>query len=451
MVFASKVPYSPPVMPASIPNGIADYMAGRLRARLPETHRGIDLFALLIEAYDMYKFGHDHPGVNPETTHKALSRHDCTSLDPNHTESAQRVRELVWSAQGLYPNPDTGQKRQILGPDGRPLRATGICLHGMVKGETQINPHLKTAAKIISKTPGIRFAFVNNYDSHGNLSGELAARHVEQCAAAIREAGATNPLDVDTVLDSSAWVEAYMPGTDPAESAALKEQAREKLLAVLEICKANDILLKVIQEACVHAWTPRFFECLYDSSALTLDIDGQGNGAECVKNGTGHGAKGGDVYLLGKRKYVEYSDFVSVDRAFPELVLPMLLAIRDFNETYKNAPGFVRRFPKFSGELKSEVDAAVFDFLACEILGADTPYVIGGGKPFRDRCLRYLHETLGPECGFGREAFDDSPDLSRHPELNPYADDYADLGQDPSSNPAQYVKRPAGFDGPQAL
>ncbi len=418
MAYVPKVPYAHPVVPSSIPNGLQSYQDGfngaargdlsdQLKASLPKHHEGLDLYALLSEVYDIYKFGPEHPYVkgrheNAQAIFDRLRMQDVTSLSKGQHESEEHVRQIIMKARGEYFDKD-GNIQQILDQNGVPLSTAGVCLHGMIDNQGRVNPHLRILGEMLKDRPEIHAAFVNNFEN-GDLSAKDAARHVRDGAKLIRSAGAIdNPIDVDTVLDFVKWVEAYKPGKSKKEKAALKEQAREKLLAVYEVCHKHDLILKVIQKASAHAWNKNFFESLYDSSAMSLDLDGKGNGADCNKNGTGFPAKR------------PYNNFVSVDRTFPEVVIPMMLATRDFNTAY-GLKGKDARWTKYSGKNSSEVDAAALSFLHEHILGPDVKQVNGAGEAFYRRQLEAVFDLVGEErAGFSRHAFDDSPSVDEIP------------------------------------
>lgn len=398
MTLVSDIPYNHPSIHAFIAEGLIAYHAGKFKKQLPEHHSHVDVFAILKEVNEIRRAGSTHPFVGGEGgILRRLSYQEINSLETNMSESDETIHRIARKARGVYLNAQ-GEEQQLYGIDGQPFQTTGVCIWGMVNNNSRVNPHLTLLAKALRDNPNINIGFVVNFPE-GHSSPKDSANSVKACIKQIRSAGGiSNQIDVDVCLHVTDWVKSFKEDISKQKAKELRAVAQEKLLAVYHACHKEGVSLTVTQQASAHPVNPNWFESLYDSSFMALNLNGNGNGANWNKNGTG--------FAIER----PLNNFSRLDNGFPELLIPIMLATRDFNLSYANNPDFVPRGIKYSGEIASEVDAAVYEFIHQQILGSGVKHVNCGAESFYNRQLEAVRD-INPGR-IPRIAFDDLPVFS---------------------------------------
>lgn len=238
------------------------------------------------------------------------------------------------------------------------------------------HPHMKAVCAYPDKiheitdcyrdNPDKRIAIVVNFP-HGANTPEDAVQNIEREVRKLREAGLTNPIDVDTVAPYHGWM------------AGNHEHVSNVLQAEGEKARELGVTWKPILKISVHAYGAKnshygndYFRSVYDLATLALE-----NGADAVKTCTGQAAK------------EPFNHFVQADIAYSYNMMPMLLALRDFN-----AQNGTDRWPKISGGNRNAGDAAAIRYL-CEQFGLEDKATIGAGYRFRPEMVRFTREMEG--------------------------------------------------------
>lgn len=255
-------------------------------------------------------------------------------------------------------------------------------------------PHMKAVCAYPEKmhdildlyrdNPDKRIAIVVNFP-HGAKAPVEAAKNIEREVTRLRETGLTNPIDVDTVVPYLAWM------------AGNSDHVSKVLAAEGEKARELGVTWKPIMKISVHAYGAKntsygndYFRSVYDLATLALR-----HGADAVKTCTGQAAK------------EPFNHFVSADIAYNYNMMPMLLALRDFNAAHGTD-----RWPKISGGNRNAGDAAGVRHL-CEQVGLADKATIGAGHLFRRELVRYIHEMEGMSDDLAEEDFQPH-DLDRH-------------------------------------
>lgn len=187
-----------------------------------------------------------------------------------------------------------------------------------------VYPNQIPAAKAALGDGPVQLAVVNNFP-HGDQTSE-------QAMASAQDAISAGCSEIDTVID----YEAFLKGD--------QAQAREKLVAVADICRQNGIKLKTILKASIYP----DYDSLYQAATLACET-----GADFVKSCTGKMAKTGYT-----------RDQADASTLWTGAVI--MQAVADYNKAHNTKIGV-----KISGGVKTVLDCQKYRFLVETILGPD--------------------------------------------------------------------------------
>lgn len=330
----SPLPHHYPVMPAPVLNSLLygpEHGLQEQRARAREIVFAVD---------DLYKDFFEngmHPDVTAEMAAWGYNHIDYTTLRPTRNEDAQFLRRMIEDANGKLP-------------------ARAICFWNDIQ-------KIQAVIDLLKEFPALRFAVVTNFP-HGNATPAEAARQIYAVRKLIGDI--PNQVDIDSVIHYQAWLNGD------------EDLVRRILEAEAKACAECGFLWKSIQKISVHGRLHDPFKSIYRSSMMAMEC-----GADCIKTSTGLAAK------------PPHNDFVPVDTAYPGNMVPMFLAIRDFNE--KNG---AMRWPKISGGQRSVVDIAAVRLLAKMSIGPDLvdSLVVGSGIRIRPSLFEYIANEMGQDA-----------------------------------------------------
>lgn len=319
---------------------------------------------LLFQSYDIsnrYHANGAHEDVTADTARWVLSRNDHSALRDSANEDQDFMRRML---------------ERSLGPV--PVRA--ICTrHEQIQMLIDLVTNDDALQEQVASNPAFKLAVVSGSKNspafpHFHLNADNIWRDLES-KAQLKEQGAKVGLNLeeyDSVIPYMHWLD----GDRTTVDAVLKAEA--------EACREFGFTWKSIVKASVHAHVEHnsvygadYFRSVYDATQAVLEA-----GADCAKTSTGLGAMPPLNDLVAKD-----------DGAVPAKVLPLIMAMRDFNQANDDM-----RWPKFSGGNSNEADGVVLKFLAENILGSEIAdqMVIAGGPHFRDRHVEFIYEQEGP-------------------------------------------------------
>lgn len=287
--------------------------------------------------------------ISADDARWALPRTDHTTLSPQHWE-------------------DRAYMTRLFNEHAQPIGMRSLCAYP---------EEMREILDLYRDNPDKRLAIVVNFPNGVERPKEAKA-NIKNAVTSLREAGIENPIDVDSVRP----YHAHMRGEHKLVDDVLAAEA--------EAVRQTGVTWKPILKLSVDAYADKnttygkdFFTSAYDSTWQML-----AHGADAAKNGTGQAAAR------------PFNHFVPADIAYPHLVIPMMLATRDFNAEYGT-----NRTNKISGGSRNVGDAAGYRYLAQEFGFADT-LMLGAGYRFRPELLRFIHELEGDDCGFDETVFD---------------------------------------------
>ncbi|MFN3701284.1 MAG: hypothetical protein ACK4VI_07170 [Alphaproteobacteria bacterium] len=322
-----------------------------------------DIFAL----YDAFENGEQGANTrfSPDLARYALARNDHTTLRPAANEDKAYMRRML--------------ERSLL-----PIPVRALCAR-----EEQMRMVIELIAEdtalqdALAKAPDFKLAMVSGSQStsafpHFFRDIDAVKRDLERkntLKEFAQKQGINAVWEYDSVIPYMHWLDGDF------------EHVRKMLEAEAEETKRFGFTWKSIQKLSVHAhdafnkpFGADYFKSAYESSMMALEA-----GAECVKTSSGLAA------------LPPLHDFVAKDDgAYASKVLPMLMAVRDFNAKTGEA-----RWPKFSGGSLNIADAAAVFALSEALCGSEIAQktVIGAGTGFRDNLVRFVYEHEGVQSG----------------------------------------------------
>jgi deoxyribose-phosphate aldolase len=378
IVNGAHCPNECPVIPQSVIDSLDSLQFSSLQEQRDEarilTDRVQEMHKAFVDSTRLRSVRHGLLG-NAES-YRAIYDDPCHRL--NGMSINEKNRLIVTSEDARWALAHTDHT--TLDPAGSEDRAFMLRLFN----EHARAPHMKAVCAYPEKmheildlyraNPDKRIAIVVNFP-HGANSPEEAANTIEREVRTLREAGLTNPIDVDTVVPYHAW----MNGDDQHVSKVLQAEG--------EKARELGVTWKPIMKMSVHAYGAKntnygndYFQSVYDLATLALE-----HGADAVKTCTGQAAR------------EPFNHFVSADIAYTYNMMPMLMALRDFNAEHGTD-----RWPKISGGNRNAGDAAGIRYL-CEELGLADKATIGAGYRFRPELVRFIREMEGPESPMSDE------------------------------------------------
>ncbi len=313
---------------------------------IPAEHRKLLL--------DVWKIDTNSELVNEDVAKWALSRTEINSLSNTHDENDGWMRLLANTAKGPKI-------------DGEHSYATAsVCTWGTEKKDEE---NIKKLITLLKETPEIAISAVSNFP-YGTLSPDRAARSIVRIGEWLESYKGQKGFD--SVLNYKAWLDGDV------------EKVRETLIAESNAASYAGLTLTVIQKATAHILQKEsFFDSLYGSTMLSLE-----EGADCVGTSTGKAAN------------KPYSDDVSTDISTPETMLPMLLALNEFNKSND-----ANRQAKLSNGFASVIDAARVKYMVEAILGVDAldTVTIGGSYALPCNLRSFIKEQEGDKTQLSRK------------------------------------------------